>query len=215
MIKIAPSILSADFARMGEDVSKLQSWGADWVHFDVMDGHFVPNLTFGPGMCKAIRPYTPLVIDVHLMVECPTDWIDAFASSGADFIKIHIESEEKDPLALLKKIRRSGCRPGLVLRPETPVSACEPYLTECDMVLLMSVNPGFGGQSFIPETIGKIRELRKIIDEKGLLTEIEIDGGVNPNTAPQCIYAGATVLVAGSAVFRAEDPKKMISLLKG
>ena len=215
MIKIAPSILSADFARMGEDVSKLQSWGADWVHFDVMDGHFVPNLTFGPGMCKAIRPFTPLTIDVHLMVERPSDWIEAFASAGADFITFHVESEVEDTIALLKKIRNNGCRPGLVLRPETTVTVCEPYLEECDMILLMSVNPGFGGQSFIPETLGKIRELRKIIDDKGLKTEIEIDGGVNPKTALQCIDAGATVLVAGSAVFRAEDPKNMIALLRG
>lgn len=214
MIKIAPSILSADFARMGEDVAKLKDWGADWVHFDVMDGHFVPNLTFGPSMCKAVRPYTDLPLDVHLMVERPGEWIEAFASSGADLITFHIESEEQDPAGLLRRIHEAGCRAGLVLRPATPVETVEAFLEECDLVLLMSVNPGFGGQAFIRGTLDKIRELRRMIDMRGLSIEIEIDGGVNPDTAKECIEAGATVLVAGSAVFRAEDPKHMISLIR-
>ena len=215
MIKIAPSILSADFARMGEDVSKLKPWGADWVHFDVMDGHFVPNLTFGPAMCKAVRPYTSLPIDVHLMVERPSEWIELFAGSGADIITFHIESEEKDPACLLRHIRAIGCRSGIVLRPATDVALCEPLLEDCDLVLLMSVNPGFGGQSFIYDTVEKIGVLRRMIDLRNLKTEIEIDGGINPATAKACIDAGATVLVAGSAVFRADDPKRMISLLRG
>ena len=215
MIKIAPSILSADFARMGEDVSRLSQWGADWVHFDVMDGHFVPNLTFGPAMCKAVRPYTSLPIDVHLMVDNPSEWVEVFADSGADIITFHIESYEKDPIRLLRHIRSLGCRPGIVLRPATDVKACESILEECDLVLLMSVNPGFGGQSFIFSTLEKIRSLRRMIDAKRLQTEIEIDGGVNPDTAKECISAGATVLVAGSAVFRAKDPSEMISLLRG
>lgn len=215
MIKIAPSILSADFARMGEDVSKLSSWGADWVHFDVMDGHFVPNLTFGPAMCKAVRPYTSLPIDVHLMVDHPSEWVELFAGSGADIITFHIESDEKDPAGLLKHIRTTGCKSGIVLRPATDVALCEALLGDCDLVLLMSVNPGFGGQSFIHDTIEKIRILRGMIDSRNLNTEIEIDGGINPVTAKACIDAGATVLVAGSAVFRSDDPKRMISFLRG
>lgn len=215
MIKIAPSILSADFAKMGNAVKKLREQGADWVHFDVMDGNFVPNITFGPAMCKAIRPYTDLPIDVHLMVEHPSDWIEPFKSAGADVLTIHVESAERHLHRALQAIHAAGMKAGVVLNPATPICTCVHLLADCDLVLLMSVNPGFGGQSFIPETLNKIRELRTEIDARGLDTLIEIDGGVNPENAKQCIEAGADVLVAGSAVFKAKDPAEMIRSLRG
>ena len=215
MIKIAPSILSADFAEMGKAVKKLKAQGADWVHFDVMDGHFVPNITFGPGMCKALRPLTDLPLDVHLMVERPSDWIVPFRDAGADILTIHVESMEHHLHRALQQIHAAGMKAGVVLNPATPVSACVHLLSECDLVLLMSVNPGFGGQSFIPETLHKIRELKAEIAARGLDTLIEVDGGVNPETAKRCIEAGADVLVAGSAVFKADDPKAVIKALRG
>jgi len=215
MIKIAPSILSANFAAMGEAVSNLKAQGADWVHFDVMDGNFVPNITFGPDMCKALRPLTDLPIDVHLMVEHPGDWIEPFKKAGADILTIHVESSEKHLHRALQSIHAAGMKAGVVLNPATPICSCVHLLPECDLVLLMSVNPGFGGQSFIPETLEKIRSLKKEILSRGLKTCIEIDGGVNPDTAKLCIEAGADVLVAGSAVFKAPDPAEMIKALRG
>lgn len=215
MIKIAPSILSADFAAMGKAVQKLKAQGADWVHFDVMDGNFVPNITFGPGMCKAIRPLTDLPIDVHLMVEHPSDWIVPFRDAGANILTIHAESSEHHLHRALQQIHANGMQAGIVLNPATPINTCIHLLPECDLVLLMSVNPGFGGQSFIPETLNKIRLLKAEIAARNLPTLIEIDGGVNPETAKLCIDAGADVLVAGSAVFHAKDPKKMIQSLRG
>ena len=215
MIKIAPSILSANFAAMGEAVSGLSAQGADWVHFDVMDGNFVPNITFGPDMCKALRPLTDLPIDVHLMVEHPSDWIEPFKKAGADILTIHAESAERHLHRALQAIHAAGMKAGVVLNPATPISACVHLLQECDLVLLMSVNPGFGGQSFIPETLNKIRALKAEIEARGLPTLIEVDGGVNPDTAKLCIEAGADVLVAGSAVFKADDPAKMIRALRG
>ena len=215
MIKIAPSILSADFAAMGEAVKKLQEQGADWVHFDVMDGNFVPNITFGPDMCKAIRPLTQLPIDVHLMVEHPSDWIVPFKDAGANVLTIHVESSERHLHRALQQIHANGMQAGVVLNPATPICSCVHLLSECDLVLLMSVNPGFGGQSFIHETLNKIRLLKEEITKRSLPTLIEIDGGVNPETAKLCIEAGADILVAGSAVFKAKDPKKMIADLRG
>lgn len=215
MIKIAPSILSADFAAMGKAVAMLKEQGADWVHFDVMDGNFVPNITFGPVMCKAIRTYTDLPIDVHLMVEHPSDWIEPFKNAGADVLTIHVESSERHLHRALQAIHAAGMKAGVVLNPATPICTCTHLLADCDLVLLMSVNPGFGGQSFIPETLNKIRALRAEIDARGLSTLIEIDGGVNPETAKQCIEAGADILVAGSAVFKANNPADMIRSLRG
>lgn len=215
MIKIAPSILSANFAAMGDAVRQLKEQGADWIHFDVMDGNFVPNITFGPDMCKALRPLTDLPIDVHLMVEHPSDWIEPFRKAGADILTIHVESSERHLHRALQAIHAAGMQAGVVLNPATPISACIHLLPECDLVLLMSVNPGFGGQSFIPETINKIRQLRAEIGMRNLNTLIEVDGGVNPITAKKCIEAGADVLVAGSAVFKAQDPAEMIRLLRG
>lgn len=213
MIKIAPSILAADFASLGRDVASLQRWGADWVHFDVMDGHFVPNLSFGPPILSSVRSLTELPIDAHLMVEEPSRFIPWFLQAGADIITIHVEAE-KHLHRSLQLIREAGKKAGVVLNPGTPAIAAKEVLPYCDLVLVMSVNPGFGGQKFIPESIEKIAELRRMIDERGLATEIEVDGGINPQTAQLCIDAGATVLVAGNAVFQANDPADMIRDLR-
>lgn len=214
MIKIAPSILAADFANLGRDISCLSGWKADWVHFDVMDGHFVPNMSFGPVLCASIRPLTKLPIDVHLMVEEPSRFFDWFVKAGADIITFHVEAEAHMHRSL-QHLRENGVKAGVVLNPGTPAIAVKEVLPLCDLVLVMSVNPGFGGQKFIPEAVSKIAELRQMIGDRGLNTEIEVDGGINPETAKLCVAAGATVLVAGSAVFQATDPAKMIRQLRG
>ncbi|MDP3447486.1 MAG: ribulose-phosphate 3-epimerase [Eubacteriales bacterium] len=213
MIKIAPSILAADFANLDRDIASLHRWGADWVHFDVMDGHFVPNLSFGPPVLSSIRPLTKLPIDVHLMVEEPSRFIPWFLQAGADIITIHVEAENHLHRAL-QQIREAGRKAGVVLNPGTPAIAAKEVLPYCDLVLVMSVNPGYGGQKFIPESVSKIAELRRMIDERGLITDIEVDGGINPETAQLCIDAGATVLVAGNAIFQANDPAGTIRDLR-
>lgn len=213
MIKIAPSVLSADYANMGQAVARLADWQADYVHFDVMDGSFVPAITFGHGLCKALRPYTDLPIDVHLMVEHPETQIEAFAEAGANIITIHVEAD-RHAHRTLQRIHSLGCRAGVVLNPGTPALMAEPLLEMCDIILVMSVNPGAGGQKFIPAVLPKLRALRQWAQERGLAYEIEVDGGINPETARLCKEAGADVLVAGNSIFSAADPAEMIRLLR-
>ncbi|EST52696.1 ribulose-phosphate 3-epimerase [Brevibacillus panacihumi W25] len=215
MVKIAPSILSADFARLGEEIQDVERGGADWIHVDVMDGHFVPNITIGPLIVDAIRPVTKLPLDVHLMIEEPDRYIPQFAKSGADWITVHQEAC-RHLHRTIHLIKEQGVKAGVVLNPATPLVTIESMLPDLDMVLLMTVNPGFGGQKFIPSVVAKIRELRRLLDERGLgHVEIEIDGGVNKETARQCIEAGATVLVAGNAVFNQPDRAQAIAAIRG
>ncbi|MCG5251473.1 ribulose-phosphate 3-epimerase [Brevibacillus agri] len=215
MVKIAPSILSADFARLGEEILDVERGGADWIHVDVMDGHFVPNITIGPLIVEAIRPVTKLPLDVHLMIEEPDRYIPQFAKSGADWITVHQEAC-RHLHRTLYLIKEQGVKAGVVLNPATPIATIEPVLPDLDMVLLMTVNPGFGGQKFIHNVVPKIKALRDLLNERGLgHVEIEIDGGVNAETARLCEEAGATVLVAGSAVFNQPDRAKAISAIRG
>jgi ribulose-phosphate 3-epimerase len=214
MVKIAPSILSADFSKLGEEISAVEKAGADYIHIDVMDGHFVPNITIGPLIVEAIRPITKLPLDVHLMIENPDHYIEAFAHAGADYITVHVEAC-RHLHRTIQNIKSYGIKAGVVLNPATPVESIQHIIGDIDMVLLMSVNPGFGGQKFIPEVLPKIRKVKEMADQKGLNIEIEIDGGVNPETARQCMEAGANVLVAGSAIYNQEDYEKAISLIRG
>lgn len=199
-VKIAPSILSADFARLGEEVRALTEAGADYVHVDVMDGHFVPNLTIGPLVVKALRPHSPLPFDVHLMIAPVDPFVEAFAEAGADIISFHPEAGPH-PHRTVQLIKSLGKKAGIVLNPATPVEAVEYLMGDIDLILVMSVNPGFGGQGFIDSQLGKIARLRRMIDDSGRTIELEVDGGVNTRTAPQVIAAGADVLVAGTATF--------------
>ncbi len=202
-MKLAPSILSADFARLADDVDRVKS-EADLLHVDVMDGHFVPNLTIGPPVVASLRKHTDLYLDCHLMVDNPGVLLDDFAEAGADSCTVHVELG--DPRPLFEQMRRLGLRVGLVCNPETPFDAVVPYLEEIDLLLVMSVHPGWGGQAFIPDTLDKVRAARALIDERALQVEVEIDGGINVETAPLAAAAGADILVAGSAVFHADDP---------
>jgi ribulose-phosphate 3-epimerase len=204
MIKLAPSILSADFARLGEQVAEAARAGADYIHVDVMDGHFVPNISIGAPVVAAIRPLTSLPLDVHLMIEHPERYISEFVHAGADIITVHVEASPHLQ-STIKLIKELGAKAGVSLNPPTPISTVKEFLPHVDLVLVMSVNPGFGGQPFIPETLPRIENMRKILDDRGLSAELEVDGGINADNAPDVVKAGANVLVAGNSVFRAED----------
>ncbi|WP_339163533.1 ribulose-phosphate 3-epimerase [Siminovitchia sp. FSL H7-0308] len=208
-MKIAPSILAADFTKLGEEIKEVEAAGADLIHIDVMDGHFVPNITMGPAVVEAIRSITELPLDVHLMIENPDQYIEAFAKAGADYMTVHVEASPHLHRTL-DEIKKQGIKSGVVLNPATPAESIKYVLDNIDMVLLMTVNPGFGGQSFIHSVLPKITEVRNMGLKHGVQFDIEVDGGINPETARLCKEAGATVLVAGSSIFQQKDRKKAL-----
>ncbi|MEQ6375280.1 ribulose-phosphate 3-epimerase [Bacillaceae bacterium S4-13-58] len=213
MVKIAPSILSADFARLGDEINDVEQGSADYIHVDAMDGHFVPNITIGPLVVEAIKPITTLPLDVHLMIENPDQYIPDFAKAGASIISVHQEAciHLHRTIQLIKQL---DIKAGVVINPATPVDLLFPILEEVDLVLIMSVNPGFGGQSFIPSSLSKIKKLKEWKQEYSFSYEIEVDGGVNPQTARQCVEAGADVLVAGSSIFNMKNRKEAIQAIR-
>jgi len=213
MGKIAPSILSADFSRLGEQIREVESAGADYIHIDVMDGHFVPNITIGPMIVEAAHSVTELPLDVHLMISDPDPFVDDFARAGASILTVHAETLNHVHRTI-QHIRDKGVRPSLALNPATPLDVLEYILDDLDMVVLMTVNPGFEAQKFIPEVIPKIERLREEIDRRGLEADIEVDGGINPDIIGQVAAAGATVFVAGSAIFYSEDYQETIRLMR-
>jgi len=204
MIKLAPSILSADFARLGEQIAEVARAGADYIHVDVMDGHFVPNITIGAPVVASIRRVTSLPLDVHLMIEHPERYISDFVKAGADVITVHVEASPhlQSTIRLIKEL---GAKAGVSLNPATPLSAVDEFIHHVDLILIMSVNPGFGGQPFIPETLPRIASMRRILDDRGLIAELEVDGGINADNAPDIVEAGATVLVAGNSIFKSRE----------
>ncbi len=213
-IRIAPSILSADFSRLGDEIRTVEAAGADIIHVDVMDGHFVPNITIGPLIVEACRRVTKLPLDVHLMIENPERYVADFAKAGADYLVVHVETGYHLH-RLVQQIKELKVKAGVSLNPATPLSTLDHILSDLDLVLVMSVNPGFGGQAYIPSATPKIRSLRKRIDELGLKTELEVDGGVKPENAAEVIAAGADILVAGSAVFGKKDYAAAIKGIRG
>ncbi len=213
MEKIAPSILSADFTKLGEEIKAVEKAGADYIHIDVMDGHFVPNITVGPMIVKAARKATNLPLDVHLMIENPERYIDDFVKAGSDLITVHVETVTHLH-RVLGVIRDAGVKAGASLNPATPLSSIEHVLKHLDMVVLMTVNPGFGGQSFIPEVLPKIEKLRKVIGQKGMEVDIEVDGGINVKNIGQVAQAGANIFVAGNAIFGSKDYTETIAMMR-
>ncbi|MBI4395694.1 MAG: ribulose-phosphate 3-epimerase [Elusimicrobia bacterium] len=212
-MNIAPSILSADFARLADEVKRVEKAGADWIHVDVMDGHFVPNLTVGPVVVKWLKEYTPLPMDVHLMIENPEKYIPVFAKMGAWLITAHWEACRR-PAEIIRLIKRCGCRAGMSVRPKTPINKLSPYLKDLDLVLVMTVEPGFGGQSFMPDMLSKVRWLKERRARGGKPQWIEVDGGINSETAALAVQEGANALVAGNAIFGAPDPAKALRALR-
>lgn len=212
-MKIAPSILSADFCNLERDIALVEKAGVEYLHVDVMDGHFVPNITFGPGVVSSIRKNTNLVLDCHLMIENPEDYIEEFAKAGGDILTIHVESTRHIYRAL-QLIHENNAKAGIVLNPGTPLSEIEPVLPIVDQVLVMTVNPGFGGQKFIHQMVDKVRALKELKDQNNYSFDIEVDGGINDKTLVDCHKAGANVFVAGSYIYGAEDPQSRIKLLR-
>ncbi len=212
-MKVAPSLLSCDFAKMGDEVIRIDKAGADLIHLDVMDGHFVPNITIGPAIVKAVRPYTELPFDVHLMIDYPIDYIDAFADAGADIITFHLESMS-DPNLTIEKIKGHGIKAGVVIKPGTPAEAVFPYLDRVYMVLVMTVEPGFGGQSFMADMMPKVTAIKAEAARRGLDILVEVDGGISDKTVYAAAEAGVDIVVSGTGVFKAEDPAEAIRILK-
>ena len=215
MAKIAPSILSADFANLERDIHDLERNGADWDHVDIMDGIFVPNISIGIPVVQALRPVTDLPLDVHLMIDRPIRYVEQFVKAGADWLTIHVEADQpQNILETLDKIHALGCKAGIVLKPKTPAEAAIPYLEKCDLVLIMTVEPGFGGQKFMADMMPKMKKIRQLLDEVNPSCIVEVDGGVDANTCALCRENGAEVLVAGSAYFKAADRAEFVKTIQ-